>query len=150
MPDDIQDNHYWALKTRDGITINIPPKAVEVVKRRWDSGQPIHTSTQTIPANQIVSFEKTARTKTDIPLIEAAAAAFNQPIITEAGVASRWVKKDVSQGEFSQFYSKNPSYRKLSGDGGLVVVAFKLPVHLFDSSKLQYCSDIDIKQLTNN
>ena len=144
------DNHYWELKTKDGASIQIPPSAVDIVKRRWDAGQPIHTTARTVPPRDIVSFEKSTKILSEVPLVEAAAQAFNEPIVSENGIVARWVKKDVTQGEFNQFYSKNPAYRKLKNDAGLVVVAFKLPVHLCDESKVQYCTNDDIMSLTNN
>ena len=144
------DNHYWELKTKDGASIQIPPSAVDIVKRRWDAGQPIHTTALTVSPRDIVSFEKSTKIWSEVPLVEAAAQAFHEPIVSENGIVARWVKKDVTQGEFNQFYSKNPAYRKLKNDAGLVVVAFKLPVHLCDESKVQYCTNDDIMSLTNN
>lgn len=144
-------NHYWELTLRDGTKVQIPPEGVEVVQRRWDQGRPISTRRQVIPPNQIVSFEQTSRVKTDVPLIEAAAQAFKEPMEEEVNgeivIQARWVKKQVTQREWEKFYSAS-GYKRLPDEGGMVVVAFRLPTHQIDS-KVSYCSDSDIKVLTN-
>lgn len=146
------DQYYWELTLRDGSKISIPPEGVEVVKRRWDNGQPIHTSRQVIPPGQIVGFEKTARRKTDVPLIEAAAHAFNEPMFAnypngEEYVVSKWVKMPVTPKEWEKYYSPH-HYKRLPDDGGMVMVAFLQPVHQINPQKVSYCTEEEERTLT--
>ena len=142
-------NYYWDLTLRDGTVVEIPPAGVDVVKRRMASGQTINTKTMSIPPNEIKSFRQTERIHTEQPLLEAAAAAFDSPVYNEDGdIKVRWVKKSVPADRYNRFYSASPGYRKLGNDNGMVVVAFRLPVHQIDINKVSYCSDDEIRQLT--
>lgn len=141
-------DYYWEIIQFDGTRTEIPPEAVPVVKRRWENGQPIHTTNESIPANQIKTFRKTAKPYGQQPLLEAVAAAFDDPVITEDGsIKARWVKKTVSQAEWKKLGGTG-AYRKLADDGGLIVVGFMLPVHQIDLQIVDYCTEQEIQQLT--
>lgn len=140
-------DYYWEIVKRGGETIEVVPSAVEVIRKRWDDGEPIHFKDMTIPAHQIVDFRKTSKPYGQ-PLIEAAAQAFSEPMITpDGGIRSRWVKKEVTHREYEKEFAGIPSYRKLGNDGGLVQVAFRLPIHEIDTARLDYCSDTEIEHL---
>lgn len=142
------DNHYWQITLRDGQKIQVPPEAVEIVKRRWEANQPIKTSKQIIPIHQIVAFEKTSRTKAEVPLVEAAAQAFKEEMLNEDGsVICRWVKMQVTSKEWEKHYSPH-HYKRLADEDGMVVVAWFQPAHLFNSERTSYCTDEEIKSLT--
>ena len=145
-------DYYWELVQYDGTRIEVPPEAVPVVQRRWDNGEPIHTSDMTIPANQIKFFRKTSKRHSAQPLLEAAAQAFNEPVIDEAtnSIKARWVKKHVPQREYTKHYAQIPAYRKLGEDSGMIVVAFAQPVHMIDTNKVEYCTEEEIQQLTRS
>ena len=139
----------WELVQHDGTTIDIPPSAVDVVKRRMESGEPINTSAMVIPANQIKAFRITERRYGQQPLLEAAAQAFNEPMYTDDGaILAKWVKKPVPQRDYAKLYSAVPAYRKLATDGGMVVVAFILPIHEIDLDKVQECTESEVESLT--
>lgn len=142
--------YYWELIQHDGTRIEIPPEAVATVKRRWDKGEPIHTSTGSIPANQIKKFQQTDKAFTTTPLLEAAAQAFGEPMFKEDGsVKARWVKKNVTQDRWNRHFAALPSYRQLGEFNGMVTIAFVLPIHQIDATSLSYCTDEEIRSLTN-
>ena len=139
--------YYWEIVQFDGTTTRIPPTAVEVVKRRMGSGEPINTTSMVIPTNQIKSFRKTDTPFETTPLLESVAQAFKQPLISNEGeIDVRWVKKMVTQAKWDSYYSKL-SYRRLGEFNGMVTVAFKLPVHLINAQMVDYCSEDEISQL---
>lgn len=140
-------DYYWEIVKRDGGTVKVPPSAVGVIRKRWDEGQPIHLAKETVPAHQITDFRQTSEPYGQ-PLLEAAAAAFNEPMENPDGsMVVRWVKKAVTQAEWNTYYSRTPAYRKLGADGGMVMVAFRLPVHEIDTGKVGYCSDTEVASL---
>lgn len=133
--------YYWEIVKKDGTKVDIPPQAVEVVKRRWNEGQPIHTTSESIPANQIKDFRKTSRPHGQ-PLLEAAAQAFKEPLINPDGsLAVTWVKVVVSPHEYQTYYSKLPAYKKLGKD----MVAFRKPIH--EITNEAYCTEEEIRRL---
>lgn len=140
---------YWELIQKDGTVIDIPPSAVETVKRRWDSNEPIHTTEGSVPANQIAAFRPTSRKATSTELIEAASQAFNEPVESGEGVKARWVKKMVTHVEYRKHYGSIPSYHRLNDIAGMVEIAFVLPVHSIDTNNVLYCSQDEIKRLTS-
>jgi hypothetical protein len=140
---------YWILTERDGtVTYIRPGRDVDTVKRRWNNGEPIHTSTRSIPAQQIRSFAKSDRLYTEQRLLEDAASAFNEPLESETGIVCRWVYKPVTQQKYRQHYEAIPSYRPLRYEDGMVMVAFKCPIHQIDKQKVSLCSEEEILQLT--
>lgn len=140
--------YYWEIITREGDKITIPPSGVEIVKRRWDAGQPIHTTHRTISAGQIKSFEKTSRlTRPNQLLLEGASQAFNEPLINEDGsIQAKWVKRRITPQEWEKYYAPS-GYRRLADDEGMVVIAFKLAIHDIDSERVDYCSPQEIRKL---
>lgn len=140
-----ETEYYWEIVERDGAVTKIPPQHREIVQKRWDEGQPIVTLTHTIPSHQIVKFRMTSERYGEQPLLDAAARAFNEPIINNGGVRSKWVKKIVSQ---QSELLKIPSYRVIGRENGMVVIAFKMPVHLIDLQKVEECNVSDIALLT--
>jgi hypothetical protein len=143
---------FWELIQKDGTVIEIPPEAVETVKRRWDSGQVIHTNYQgSIPPNQIAAFRPTEKVANQQPILEEVARAFNEPVIEERDgeevVKARWVKKRVTQQKWDKYYSPHQSYKKLNEDMGMITIAFRLPVHLIDLQNVQYCTDEEVSKL---
>lgn len=139
---------YWELVQFDGTRIEVPPAAVEVIKRRWDAGQPIHTARQgSIPHNQIKHFRPTDKVFTAQPLLEAAAQAFNEPVVESEAIMCRWVKKRVTQQNWGRYYSHHP-YKKLGEEGGMVLVGFRLPIHQINAVNTPYCTDDEVRELT--
>lgn len=146
-------NYYWELRYgdwKDLKRIIIPPSAVDTVKRRWDNGEPIHTTTGSIPANQIKEFEITDKLFNPQPLIEDVARVFNEPVLTEDGsVVARWVKRPVTRQKWEKYYSISQGYRYLDDQNGMVMMAFSLPVHQIDLHNTTYCSQEELIRLTN-
>lgn len=135
--------HYWKLTLKDGRSIDIPPQAVELVKAKMTKREPIHTSQESIPFAEIVSFERSSKRigSAQKQLQIEAAQAFGDPIVTDAGeVKARWVKKEVSRAEYDRKYAKHSNYRYLSESDGMVSVAFVLPLHMFDKTYMEYCT----------
>lgn len=144
-----EEEYYWDLTLKDGRVVHIPPKGVPVVQRKMQAREPVVTNTMTIPFSEIKGFEKSSRKKVDVPLLEEVAQAFNEPMFTEEGaIKARWVKKEVTRGEYERQYAKSPSYKYLSGEEGMVQVAFVLAVHQIDLNKVQYCTREEEKLLT--
>lgn len=144
---------YWKLEYgdyRDPKSVMIPPGKVQVVQKRWDNGDPIHLNTGSIPANQIRSFEITNRPVTEQPLIEGAAQAFKEPILTKNGIACKWVKKDVTQDQWNRYFSSIPGYKRLFDDSTMVTVAFIKAIHDIDVNKTPYCTPEEVKYLTKS
>lgn len=140
--------YYWELITKDDSHYDIPPQAVEVVKRRMDNHDPINLSTASIPYSEIKNFRITSR-QYGQPLLEAAARAFNEPMLNEDGsMVVRWVKKTVPQREYAKHYSHVPSYRSLDSDGNMVTIAFRLAIHEIDVNKVTYCTDDELITLS--
>lgn len=141
---------YWELIQHDGTVIEIPPAGVDVVKRRMANGEPINTKTAIIPANQIKTFRQMGKQFNPQPLLEAAAQAFDEPVVNDDGsVASKWVKKPVTQREYAKHFSNIPAYRKLADENNVVVVAFRLPVHQINYQTLEECTEQEVQQLTH-
>lgn len=140
--------YLWEIVERDGTITPIPPTAVELVQRRWDAGQAIHTEQRSIPAHQIKSFSRSNRPYSRVPLLEAAAGAFNMPLESEVGIICRWVKKSVTQQQYNKFNSHIPAYHWLSEGGGLVSIGFMCPAHLVEKQSVEYCTEDEIVILT--
>jgi hypothetical protein len=151
-------NYYWILSygMRDDLEhIYIPPNAVDEVKRKWDAGEPIHTTRGSVPARDIRSFEPSDKPYGDQKLLQAAAKAFNEPVvntvedrgITYESVEAEWVKQVVTQRKWDKYYSGIPSYHKLADEGAYVVMAFRLPVHQVDERRTPKCSEQEVKSL---
>ena len=140
--------YYWLLTQHDGTETEIPPQAVAHVKRKMASNQPINLKTATIPINQIKSFRITERPFSDVHLLEEAAGAFGEQMLNEDGsMVIRWVKKAVPQDKWNKLYSANIAYKKLGEENSMVIVAFKVPVHLINQSITTYCTDDEVNIL---
>lgn len=148
---------YWELVQFDDTVSLIPPDSVEVVKRRWADGQPIHLETMSIPANQIKKFTISEKPYSNQKLLEGVAQAFDEPILdkretawgyTDETIRCRWVKKTVTNDKWIRFYSNIPGYKFLREDMGMTVVGFKLPVHM--RSAVDNCSEDEVKILTSS
>lgn len=144
---------YWKLEYgdyKDLKSIMIPPASVEAVKRRWEQGQPINLSQGSIPPSQIRSFEMSDKPFSSQPMLTAGAAqAFHEPIITADGVEARWVKKSVTKNSWEKRYSQINGYKLLGDDGNMAVVAFKLATHDVNPGVTPYCTEAEIKMLTD-
>lgn len=157
------DQFYWKLEYgdfNDLKSVMIPPASVEQVKRRWEQGQPINLNTGSIPPNQIRSFEITDRPFGEVPrLAESAAQAFHEPIyhpvtgiglVEEQAIEVRWVKKLVTRQQWEKKFSAIPGYTFLGEYNGMALVAFRVATHDIDLTKVDYCTEDEISQLTHN
>lgn len=141
------NNYYWRLELRDGRVIDIPPRYVDLVKRKMDSRQPIHTNDGSIPFAQVVSFNRSSKEFTDRTLMAGVAQAFNEPLVTDEGeVKAMWAKKRMSRNEYEK-QAKGSTYRKIGEEDSFVIVAFVIPVHRFDKSYMEECTDAEIRLL---
>jgi hypothetical protein len=153
MDTTMNDNYYWDLYLKDGRVIPIPPLGVEVVRRKLDGREVINTSNGSIPFSEVKTFEKSSRKKIDVKMIEEVAAAFGEPVYTRLedgteAIKSKWVKKLVPTLEYAKSYQKHLSYKRLAEEGGMVWIAFVLPVHLIDHNKHVELTPIEVKGLT--
>lgn len=145
------DTHTWELILKDGRVIDIPPQAVDTVRKRRDAKQPIHLKHEDINYYDIQEFRRTGKLWGQQLLAEEAAQAFGEAIINEdESIKTRWVKKQVSQQQWHKHYSAIPSYKLLSNEDGLTTIAFRLPVHLVDTSKTPYCNPSEVNTLTQH
>lgn len=130
-------------------TVKIPPDSVPLITRKIANKQPINLSNNAVVLpGQVKEFEPS-----DIPfgeenLLEEASRAFNEPLHTSSGLASKWVKKTVTMGKFEKFYSISPGYHPLAEINGMMTVAFKLPVHVINQQITPYCTDNEVLTLT--
>jgi hypothetical protein len=142
-----EDNYEWELVTKDGRKFSVPPDKAQVVKRRWDAKEPIHFANESINYHDIERFNKTTKAPTTVPLLQSAAAAFGEPMLEGDSIKWHWVKMDVSQREYSKFYSQAPGYKSLDGQNGMVTVAFRQPLHQIDPYKTEVCTQDEITRL---
>lgn len=143
-----EENSYWNLILKDGRVIQIPPQGVPVVKRKMAAKDPIHTRSEVIPFSEIKGFEKSSKQRQDTKLLEDTARAFKEPVITSEGdVKARWVKKEVTRGEYDKYHAKSVMYKYLDGNEGMVTVAMCLPVHMIDYSYMQDCTSQEERKL---
>lgn len=154
-------SYYWKLTygARDDLReIMIPPEPkniqgltpVDVVNQRWENGLPIKTSTSSIPASQIKGFEQTDKLYSNRALLEAGARAFKEPIVTDIGIAAKWVKQITTNQQWEKYYSHIDSYHRLYNEGGMVTMAFKKATHDIDTMLTPVCTDKEIGMLTEN
>lgn len=141
--------YYWEIVLREGDRIRIPPHGVEVVRRRWANKEPVSVPGRSIAPSEIKDFKQTSELYNQ-KLLEEVHQAFNDPLETENGIASRWVKKSVTSHEYNKHYGGIPSYKKLREEGSMVEIAFKLPIHLIDTTKVERCNELDVERLTQD
>ena len=140
--------HYWELVTKDDVKYDIPPAAVPTVNKRMAAHDPIELRSATIPYSEIKHFRISSKPFGTQPLLEAAAQAFREPMFNEDGsMQARWVKKQVSQREYTKFYANIPAYRRLDEGGGMVTIAFVLPVHQINLERVEYCTEQELTVL---
>lgn len=143
------NDFYWELILHDGTRHEIPPDKVEVVKRRMNNREAINLSTAMIPFAQIQTFRLTDKPYSVQPLIDAVAQAFNDPQIADDGaIKAQWVKKKVTNDKWNRYYGANPAYRKLGDEAGMVVIAFRLPIHQIDITQVAYCDVEEVRRLS--
>ena len=131
------ENNMWELILWDKSTIQVRPANVEVIKQKIASGDGhIITKTRTINVKDIKEFRVTDKIhrdqlQIDSGLEEGAAKAFKEPLYNSEGdVRARYVKKYVPRNSYDSFYSKAPSYFRVSDESDGVWVGFTLPIHL--------------------
>ena len=131
------ENNMWELILWDKSTIQVRPSNVEVIKQKIASGDGhIITKTRTINVKDIKEFRVTDKIhrdqlQIDSGLEEGAAKAFKEPLYNSEGdVRARYVKKYVPRNSYDSFYSKAPSYFRVSDESDGVWVGFTLPIHL--------------------
>lgn len=143
---------YWELKYgdyKDLRSVMIPPASVVTVKKRWDSQEPIHLSSGSIPANQIRSFEITDRPFNPVPMIEEVSQVFKEPMYNDDGeVRARWVKQIVTKNKWDKHYSSIPSYKLLDDNGNMATIAFVKAIHDINPAVTPYCTGDEVKRLT--
>ena len=139
--------YYWDLKLKDGTSIQIAPSKAEIVKTQMKSRGTISTQQREILFSEIESFMMSSnRYMPEQNALSAVAQAFNEPIMTEDGIKSAWVKKDVTRTNYDKHYSKVESYKTLN-QGSMVTIAFRMPIHLIDTNKLDYCNEYEVRSL---
>lgn len=149
MSPELQEDYYWELTLKDGSVLPIPPEGVPIVQRKMVAREPIRTTSRIVPFSEIKGFDKTSRRKTEQKLLEDASRAFNEPMFNEDGdILARWVKREVTQGEYDRYYAKSPSYQRLRNEDGMVVIAFAVPIHQINFNRVSYCTP-DEERLLN-
>ena len=146
---------YWDLTMKDGTVIPVKPQHVLEIKRQMRESKHLITSDWTKNVSDIKSFEKTSRLVRPLnalqggaeDLEEGAAKAFHTPVYDNEAVRAKWVKRQVSRREWIATYSKIPAYRELDGGGSFVIMAYRLPVHLIDDTKVSYLTNMEIDKL---
>lgn len=133
------ENNLWELVLWDRSTIQVRPTNVEAIKQKIATGDGhIITKTRTINVKDIKEFRVTDKVYRDqlqiqSGLEEGAARAFKEPLYNSEGdIRAKYVKKYVPRNSYDSFYSKSPSYFRVSDESDGVWVGFTLPVHLID------------------
>lgn len=138
---------YWEIRLRDKRVIQVPPASVQMIQKRMDARLPIHTAySGSFPSTDIVAFEPTDRPFTSTPLLEEASRIFREPMLTDDGIISRWVKKEVPLPRWERHYAPL-GYARLRETEGRVIIAWRLPTHLIDVTRYQPCTDDEVTQL---
>lgn len=140
---------YWKIVEFDGTETLIPPVAVEVVKRRWDNKEPIHTTNSSIPANQIKKFEPTDKIYGQQRMVEAQAQAFREPMLVNGNIQAKWVKRSVPQQLYRRRYEGIPGYRSIGSFNGLITIAWKQPIHTINHETMEELTNEELKQLAH-
>lgn len=142
-------SNLWLLSLHDGTELKIPPQQVETVQKAIADKKSIPTRVRMILPAEVKSFKMTAErySPDPRPLLEAVAQAFNEPQYNEDGtVIVRWVKKDVPTEQYNRYYAPI-GYRRLSESSGMTTIAFRLPVHMINVQKHDYCTADEERQL---
>lgn len=139
---------YWEIKTYDGMSIEIPPESVDIVKNWLSKGSPIKTTRAIIPANQVKSFSQTDKPYRGRLITETVSQIFNTPEYDEAGgILCRWVKKPVTKDKWDKYYSPI-GYKRIGEESGMTIIAFLLPVHLINPENVEYLTTEEIAKVS--
>lgn len=139
-----EEDYVWDLHVRDGRVIPFAPNSVEAVKDKLQNGE----SVGSIPADDVVRFERTDRRFTDYTLQEETARLLKEPLMSHDNrVKARWVKKEVSQSEYDKYYGKSMAYRYLDNSADGVMIAMTVPAHMVDLERVQYCTPDEEEKL---
>ena len=141
--------YYWELITKEGARLEIRPDQVDKIRKQRAEGVVKTNTLGDIASYQIQHFRPTSKIYNPQPLLEDAAQAFNEPVVREDGsILCRWVKKPVTYAEWAKHHGALPGYRKLKDAGGMMMVAFLLPVHVKLEDNVSIMSVDEIKSLT--
>lgn len=152
---------YWHIELYSGEIIKVKPdpaKIQHIQNLIAKQEGAITTPTRSIIVKDIKDFRVSDEMYTDQKLLEGAAQAFKEPVYTtieENGrtyeaVKARYVKKSVPRRKWESYYSKMSSYRLLSENDNYVMMAFVLPIHSIDHTKVQELTSEEELRLSNN
>lgn len=133
-------NNYWHIELYSGEIIKVKPNAdnIKFIQEKLAKQEgAITTATRSIVVKDIKDFRLSEEPFIEQKLLEDAAHAFNEPIITERGIKSEWVRKTVPRRRWEAHYAHIPSYKFHSESDNSVTMVFKLPVHLIDRDRVQ-------------
>jgi hypothetical protein len=138
--------YYWHIETWDKEIIKVKPDPqadIDYIQQLISKGEgAVLTPTRSISVKNIKDFRLSDEPYVNQKLLETNNALLGRPTYTKEGsVIARWVKKQVPARRWQSFYSANPAYHLLSSDNSLVTMAFLLPIHLIDHSKVEELSD---------
>jgi hypothetical protein len=146
---------YWDLILWDGEIIKIQPDNVANVQHKIDNKLDVKMLSRTVIYKNIKDFVQSGEVYVDRKLLassdqlqDEAARAFGEPIITESGgVKAKWVKRTIPRREWTKYYSGIPSYKLLNDNDNYVDIAFVLPVHQIDQSRVQVVTGMELALL---
>lgn len=139
----MNQEYYWHIELYSGEIVKVKPDATKIQYIQKLIGQQsgaITTPTRSIVVKDIKDFRLSDEPYTDQKLIEDAAQAFKEPIITEESIACKWVKKSIPRRRWDTYYRSIPSYHLLYDNEAYVVMAFVMPIHQIDHAVLQELS----------
>lgn len=142
--------NYWHLELWDKEVIKVRPDAdkIKFIQAILAKGEGmITTPTRSINVKDVKGFQVSDEVYTDQKMIEGIAKAFNEPILTEYGVKSKWVKKSVPRRRWDSHYRFIPAYKMLVENDSYVVIAFKVPVHQINPLNVEELSPREILSL---
>lgn len=149
--------YYWKLVLKDDSEYTIKPQAVDLIRKRMAEKAPINLRTRTVPFSEVKDFRQTDKAYHETPLLEGVSQAFGEPVYTQTewngrtyeGILARWVKRRVTPERWQNYHAKTTD-RRLGEEDGMVVIAYKLPVHSIDLREVQYCTPEEVQKLDNS
>lgn len=135
--------YYWEIELWDKEIIKVKPDAekIKYIQELLAKGEGMLTTpTRSISVKNIKDFHVSDEVYTDQKLLEGASQAFNEPIETPEGIESRMVKKSVPRRRYDTHFRHISAYRVLEEGDNSVVLAFKLPTHQIDHTRVQELS----------
>lgn len=143
-------SNQWILPLKDGSHVFIPEDKIQDINKKLESRQPIKAADRTILFQDIESGPKRyIEPEADPDLAQAAAIAFNEPMLDDDGnVKCVWVKQSVSTDRWNKYYSNFSNYYKLGKKYEKVVIAYRLPVHMW-TTDVEKCIPTEITDLEN-